>query len=317
MHLDYLDFEQPIAELQSKIQELQFVGSKQDINISEELTNLEKKLIELTKSTFSNLSDWQVVQVARHPQRPYALDYIRLLFTDFDELHGDRKFKDDPAIISGVARFEGQPVVIIAHQKGRTVKEKVYRNFGMAAPEGYRKAIRVMKLAEKFNMPILTFIDTAGAYPGIGAEARGQSEAIAYNLFEMSDLQVPIISTVIGEGGSGGALAIGVCDKLLMLEYSIYSVISPEGCASILWKDSTKASKAAKEMGLTSKKLSDLGLIDEIIKEPLGSAYRDIIIQAANIKESLLRNLKELQKIPNEQLPDYRYNKFLKIGAVE
>jgi len=316
MNLDYLDFEQPIAELQSKIQELKKVGSKQDINISEELTNLEKKLEELTKTTFSNLSDWQVVQLARHPKRPYALDYIRRLFTDFDELHGDRKYKDDPAIVSGFALFHDIPVVIIAQQKGRTIKEKVYRNFGMAKPEGYRKALRVMKLAEKFNMPIFTFIDTAGAYPGIGAEERGQSEAIATNLFEMADLKVPIISTVIGEGGSGGALAIGVCDKLLMFEYSIYSVISPEGCASILWKDSAKATRAAKEMKLTSGKLFELGLIDEIIKEPLGSAYRDINLQIDNLRDALYRNLIELKKIPSEQLPEYRYAKLKKMGEI-
>jgi len=316
MNLDYLDFEQPIAELQSKIQELKSVGGKQDINISEELTNLEKKLEELTKNTFSNLTDWQVVQLARHPKRPYALDYIRRLFTDFDELHGDRKYRDDPAIVSGFALFHDIPIVVIAQQKGRTIKEKVYRNFGMAKPEGYRKALRVMKLAEKFNMPILTFIDTAGAYPGIGAEERGQSEAIATNLFEMTDLKVPIISTVIGEGGSGGALAIGVCDKLLMLQYSIYSVISPEGCASILWKDSTKATRAAKEMKLTSEKLFELGLVDEIIKEPLGSAYRDINLQVENLRDALYKNLTELKKIPSEQLPELRYEKLKKMGAI-
>lgn len=317
MNLDYLDFEQPIAELQSKIQELKSVGNKQDINISDELTNLEKKLEELTKNTFSNLTEWQVVQVARHPKRPYALDYIRRLFSDFDELHGDRKYKDDPAIVSGLAMFHDIPVVVIAQQKGRTIKEKVYRNFGMAKPEGYRKALRVMKLAEKFNMPIFTFIDTAGAYPGIGAEERGQSEAIATNLFEMADLKVPIISTVIGEGGSGGALAIGVCDRLLMLQYSIYSVISPEGCASILWKDSTKATKAARKMKLTSEKLYDLGLVDEIIKEPLGSAYRDISLQVENLRDALYRNLIELKKIPTEQLTESRYEKFKRMGEIK
>ena len=271
MNPNYLDFEQPIAELQAKIDELRLVSDDNDgLNISEELEKLEEKSRTLTESIFSDLSAWQISQLARHPQRPYTLDYVEHIFDDFDELHGDRHFSDDQAIVGGIARIEGKPVMVIGHQKGREVKEKVSRNFGMPRPEGYRKALRLMEMAERFKMPVMTFIDTPGAYPGIDAEERGQSEAIAFNLLKLSSLKTPVISTVIGEGGSGGALAIGVCDELLMLQYGTYSVISPEGCASILWKSAERASDAAKAMGITADRLFELGLVDQIVSEPLG-----------------------------------------------
>ena len=275
MNPNFLEFEQPIAELEAKIEELRLVGSGSDVNISEEIGKLQEKSITLTENIFGNLSPWQISQLARHPKRPYTLDYIQRLFGGFDELHGDRSFSDDPAIVGGVTRLDDQPVMVIGHQKGREVKEKVRRNFGMPKPEGYRKALRLMEMAERFKMPVLTFIDTPGAFPGIDAEERGQSEAIARNLRVMSQLKVPIIATVIGEGGSGGALAIGVCDHLQMLEFSTYSVISPEGCASILWRSADKAPEAAAAMGLTAGRLHELGIVDQVVKEPLGGAHRD------------------------------------------
>ena len=291
MNLNFLDFEQPIAELEAKIEELRFVGDESAVSITEEIERLQAKSRTLTENIFSNLNAWQVAQLARHPQRPYCLDYLQRIVTDFEELHGDRAFSDDPAIVSGVARLDGRPVAVIGEQKGRDTKEKVRRNFGMPRPEGYRKALRIMKLAERFRLPLMTFIDTPGAYPGVGAEERGQSEAIARNLFEMSTLRVPIICTVIGEGGSGGALAIGVGDRVLMLQYSIYSVISPEGCASILWKSASKASDAAEAMGITAERLRSLGLIDAVLKEPLGGAHRDIDEAEAAIKRALSDNV--------------------------
>lgn len=317
MNLDYLDFEQPIAVLKEKIDQLRHVGTDSKININEEIAKLEAKSEDLTKSIFNNLTDWQIVQLARHPLRPHALDYIHKIFTDFDELHGDRVFKDDSAIVGGTGRLNGRAVMIIGQQKGRTTKEKIKRNFGMASPEGYRKAQRLMKLAEKFNMPLITFIDTAGAYPGVGAEERGQSEAIAASLALMSRLQVPIISTVIGEGGSGGALAIGVCDRLLMLQYSIYSVISPEGCASILWKKADKAAIAAEAMHLTSNKLYKLKLVDQIIREPLGGAHRNINKICQDLKHNLEQQLSFLNQYPNNQLVDLRYQRLMKFGRFE
>jgi acetyl-CoA carboxylase carboxyl transferase subunit alpha len=317
MNLSFLEFEQPIAELEEKIKELRLVGNDAEINISEEIAKLEQKSRELTCHIFKNLSSWQIVQLARHPLRPHALDYIHKIFTDFDELHGDRVFKDDSAIVGGTGRLNGRAVMIIGQQKGRTTKEKIKRNFGMASPEGYRKAQRLMKLAEKFNMPLITFIDTAGAYPGVGAEERGQSEAIAASLALMSRLQVPIISTVIGEGGSGGALAIGVCDRLLMLQYSIYSVISPEGCASILWKKADKAAIAAEAMHLTSNKLYKLKLVDQIIREPLGGAHRNINKICQDLKHNLEQQLSFLNQYPNNQLVDLRYQRLMKFGRFE
>lgn len=310
----YLEFEQPIADLQAKIEELRLVGSDNSLNITEEITRLQDKSRSLTESIFSNLSSWQVAQMSRHPQRPYTLDYIRHIFTDFEELHGDRHFADDAAIVGGIARLDGRPVMIIGHQKGRDVKEKVRRNFGMPKPEGYRKACRLMQMAERFNMPILTFIDTPGAYPGIDAEERGQSEAIAWNLQVMSRLKTPIISTVIGEGGSGGALAIGVCDRLMMLQYSIYSVISPEGCASILWKKAEKASDAAEAMGVTASRLQELGLVDNLIPEPLGGAHREPETMAARIKQQLLAELAKLDEQSAEELLDNRYERLMAFG---
>ncbi len=315
--LNYLDFEQPIAELEAKIEELRRVGFDNEINISEEIARLEEKSRKLTASVFSSLSAWQISQLSRHPLRPYTLDYIQLIFTDFHELHGDRAFADDPAIVGGLARLEGRPVMVIGHQKGRDTKEKIRRNFGMPRPEGYRKALRLMRLAEKFRLPVLTFIDTPGAYPGIDAEERGQSEAIARNLYVMSQLKTPVVCTVIGEGGSGGALAIGVGDRLLMLEYSTYSVISPEGCASILWKSADKAELAAEAMGITSRRLEELGLIDEIIPEPLGGAHRDRKQAAANIKEVLLRHLEQLAHVPLPHLLDQRYQRLMSYGVYE
>lgn len=310
----YLEFEQPIADLQAKIEELRLVGSDNSLNITDEITRLQDKSRSLTESIFSNLSSWQVAQMARHPQRPYTLDYIKLIFTDFEEMHGDRHFSDDAAIVGGIARLDGRPVMVIGHQKGRDVKEKVRRNFGMPKPEGYRKACRLMQLAERFHMPIVTFIDTPGAYPGIDAEERGQSEAIAWNLQIMSRLKTPIISTVIGEGGSGGALAIGVCDRLMMLQYSTYSVISPEGCASILWKKSEKAADAAEAMGITAGRLKELGLVDQLIPEPLGGAHRDPKEMALRIKEQLLEQLRSLDVHDTESLLDSRYERLMAFG---
>ena len=314
MNLNFLDFEQPIADLQAKIEELRRVGSNTELNIGDEIEDLQEKSDELTRSIFSKLDAWQISQLARHPQRPYTLDYIDRLFTDFQELHGDRAFADDAAIVAGVARLDGRSVVVIGHQKGRNTKEKLDRSFGMPRPEGYRKALRMMRMAEKFRLPILTFIDTPGAYPGIGAEERGQSEAIARNLFEMSRLKTPIICTVIGEGGSGGALAIGVGDSLLMLQYATYSVISPEGCASILWKSADKAADAADAMGITSERLKELGLIDEVIEEPLGGAHRDVDETARRIKRILLSELKRLFRLDPESLVAARYERLMAYG---
>ncbi len=314
MKHSFLDFELPIAELEAKIEELRFVSNDNEINISDEITKLEAKSRTLTESIFSNLTSWQVAQLARHPQRPYTLDYIERIFTHFEELHGDRAFADDPAIVGGIARLEGRPVMVIGQQKGRDTKEKVRRNFGMPRPEGYRKALRLMQTAERFKLPILTFIDTPGAYPGIDAEERGQSEAIARNLFVMSTLKVPIVCTVIGEGGSGGALAIGVGDRVNMLQYSTYSVISPEGCASILWKSAAKAPDAAEAMGITSARLKKLGLVDHIIKEPLGGAHRDIETTAQRVKEALLETLEELSEGTADSLVKKRYERLMQFG---
>ena len=317
MNPNYLEFEQPIAELEAKINELRHVGEDNaDLNLSEEVSRLQEKSKTLTKSIFSDLSAWQISQLARHPQRPYTLDYVRMIFDEFEEIHGDRHFADDQAIVCGIARLDGQPVAIIGHQKGREVKEKVRRNFGMPRPEGYRKALRIMEMAERFNMPVLTFIDTPGAYPGIDAEERGQSEAIAFNLAKMSQLQTPIISTVIGEGGSGGALAIGVCDELLMLQYSTYSVISPEGCASILWISAERASDAAKAMGITSDRLHELGLVDQIVAEPLGGAHRDPGLMAASLKQQLKTVLERLMPLATEELIERRYERVISYGAI-
>jgi acetyl-CoA carboxylase carboxyl transferase subunit alpha len=317
MDLKFLDFEQPIAELEAKIEELRHVGFDNEINISEEISKLEEKSRKLTESVFSSLSAWQISQISRHPQRPHSRDYIDLIFQEFHELHGDRAFADDPAIIGGLARLDGTAVLVIGHQKGRDTKEKIYRNFGMPRPEGYRKALRLMRLAERFQLPLICLIDTPGAYPGINAEERGQSEAIARNLFEMAQLQTPIVCVVIGEGGSGGALAIGVGDRLLMLQYSTYSVISPEGCASILWKSAEKAELAAEAMGITSERLMELGLIDSIVPEPLGGAHRDRERMADNLKTELKRNLEELAALPMEELLAMRYERLMGYGVYE
>jgi len=314
MNTNYLDFEQPIAELEVRIEELRLVGSDNDLNIVDEIAKLEAKSGELTKNIFSDLGAWQVAQLARHPQRPYTLDYIKGIFDDFDELHGDRHYADDAALVGGIARLDDQPVMIIGHQKGRSVKEKVARNFGMPRPEGYRKACRLMEMAERFNMPILTFIDTPGAYPGIGAEERGQAEAIAYNLAVMSRLKTPIITTVIGEGGSGGALAIGVCDELMMLQYATYAVISPEGCASILWRTAERASDAAEAMGITAKRLSKLGLADTVVEEPLGGAHRDISQMCETLKGQLKETLGKIQALSPEELVERRYQRYMSYG---
>lgn len=314
MNPNFLDFEQPIADLQAKIEELRLVGSDNDLNISDEIARLEEKNKTLTRNIFSDLDSWQVARMARHPQRPYTLDYIDYLFTEFEELHGDRHFADDAALVGGIARFEGTPVMVIGHQKGREVREKVRRNFGMPRPEGYRKACRLMEMAERFKLPILTFIDTPGAYPGIDAEERGQSEAIAWNLRVMSRLKTPIISTVIGEGGSGGALAIGVCDRLNMLEYATYAVISPEGCASILWRSAEKAPEAAEAMGITAERLAGLGIVDQVIEEPLGGAHRDMAAMAAQIRKVLSAQLTELQELNDEELLAQRYEKLMSFG---
>ena len=314
MNPNYLDFEQPIAELEAKIEALRLLGNDNDLNITDEISTLQDKSVNLTGSIFSKLSAAQVSQVARHPQRPYMLDYIERIFTDFDELHGDRHFGDDQAIVGGIARLDDKPVMLIGQQKGRSVKEKVARNFGMPRPEGYRKALRLMQTAERFKMPIMTFIDTPGAYPGIDAEERGQSEAIAFNLLKMSDLRSPIIATVIGEGGSGGALAIGVCDHLNMLQYSTYSVISPEGCASILWKSADYAADAANAMGITAQRLQELGLVDNIVQEPLGGAHRDMDMMAASLKTSLVTQLHDLQQMDMDALVERRYQRLMAYG---
>ncbi|EHA1125185.1 acetyl-CoA carboxylase carboxyltransferase subunit alpha [Vibrio navarrensis] len=317
MSLNFLEFEKPIAELEAKIQALRDVsrhGGDSAIDLGKEIEQLEKKSLELKKKTFADLGAWETAQLARHPLRPYTLDYVKHVFEEFDELAGDRAYADDKAIVAGMARLEGRPVMIIGHQKGRETKEKVKRNFGMPKPEGYRKALRLMKMAERFNMPIITFIDTAGAYPGVGAEERGQSEAIATNLKEMAGLTVPVICNVVGEGGSGGALAIGVGDYVNMLQYSTYSVISPEGCASILWRDSDKAPQAAEAMGLTAPRLKELELIDEIIEEPLGGAHRDHVQMAANMKATLLRQLAELEQFDKDVLLERRYARLMNYG---
>ncbi len=314
MNPNFLEFEQPIAELEAKIEELRFVGDDTEINIGEEISRLQTKCQGLTETIFNSLTSWQTSQLARHPQRPHALDYIKHIFTDFVELHGDRAFADDKALIGGMARLEGKPVMIIGQQKGRDTKEKIKRNFGMPRPEGYRKALRLMKMAERFKLPVITFIDTPGAYPGIDAEERGQSEAIARNLFEMAALKTPIICTVIGEGGSGGALAIGVGDRVMMLKYSTYSVISPEGCASILWKSADHAQEAAEALGITSDRLKELGLIDQIIDEPLGSAYRDVALTSRNIRVALRESLDNLHQMGIDKLLDARYQRLMSYG---
>ncbi len=314
MDLKFLDFEQPIAELEAKIDELRFVGEDAEININEEVSRLKGKSEALTKSIFSKLSAWQVAQVARHPMRPYTADYLESFAPDFQELHGDRMFADDPAIISGVGRLDGRPVMFIGHQKGRDTKERVRRNYGMPKPEGYRKAQRMMRMAEKFSMPIVTLIDTPGAYPGVGAEERGQSEAIAKSLYMMAGLRTPIVSVVIGEGGSGGALAIGVSDRLLMLQYAIYSVISPEGCASILWKSAEKAEEAAEAMRITAQSLDEFGLVDEVLPEPLGAAHRDPAATADVIRNALLKHLEELGRLDISQLLEARQRRLAGFG---
>ena len=314
MKTSFLDFEQPIADLENKIEELRFMQEDSAVDISEEIGRLEKKSQGLTKDIYGKLSPWQIAQVARHPQRPYTLDYCERIFTDFEELHGDRSFADDHAIVGGLARFNGQSVMVIGHQKGRDTKEKIFRNFGMPRPEGYRKALRLMKLAEKFNIPVMTFVDTPGAYPGIDAEERGQSEAIGRNLFVMAELKVPIIVTIIGEGGSGGALAIAVGDTVQMLQYSTYSVISPEGCASILWKSAEKASEAAEIMGITASRLKSLGLIDKIVNEPCGGAHRDHGAMAQSLKKSLQDSLRQLSSLSTEELLAARYERLMSYG---
>ncbi len=315
MDLKFLDFEQPIAELEAKIEELRKVEFDNEINISDTLKQLEEKSEQLTESIFAKLSDWQISQLSRHPRRPYTLDYIKHMFTDFHELHGDRAYADDSAMVCGLAKLEGQPVMVIGHQKGRDTKEKVYRNFGMPRPEGYRKALRMMKMAERFHIPIICLIDTPGAYPGIGAEERGQSEAIATNLYEMSKLRTPIICTVIGEGGSGGALAIGVGDRLIMLEYSTYSVISPEGCASILWKSADKSKLAADAMGITSDRVREQGFLDKVVREPLGGGHRNHHKIALNLRKTLIKFLDELNKEDLEQMLEKRYQRIMNFGS--
>ena len=315
MNINFLDFEQPIAELEAKIHELRMVGTGADINLSEEVTRLETKCNHLIKDTFGKLTPWQVTQLARHPQRPHTLDYISRIFTEFDELSGDRMSSAGLPIVAGIARLEGQPVVVIGHEKGRKTNEKIARNFGMPNPEDYRKALRIMKLAERFRLPIITFIDTPGAYPGIGAEERNQSEAIARNLFVLAKLKTPVICTVIGEGGSGGALAIGVGDRIFMLQYAVYSVISPEGCASILWKSAEKASEAAEAMGLTADKIAKLGLVDGDLPEPLGGAHRNYDAMAETLKKHLVQQLAMLQSYPINTLLEERYKRLMAYGA--
>jgi len=307
MPLSFLEFEQPIAELEAKIDELRFVSSDAEVNVGEEIARLRAKSRALTNSIFASLTPWQVAQLARHPQRPYTLDYASMIFEDFQEMHGDRMFADDQAIVGGLARLAGRSVMLIGHQKGRDTKERVRRNYGMPKPEGYRKALRLMKLAERFQIPVVTLVDTPGAYPGVGSEERNQSEAIARNLFEMATLRVPVVTAVIGEGGSGGALAVGVCDRLIMLQYSVYSVISPEGCASILWKSADKKELAADAMGITAERLDKLGLVDEILREPLGGAHRDPQVMADALKIALLKYLGQLEALDPDQLVEQRY----------
>ncbi len=314
MDVKFLDFEQPIAELEAKIDELRFVGDDAEVNISEEIERLQSKSESLTRSIFSNLSAWQVAQLARHPQRPYTLDYLRAFSPDFQELHGDRMYADDPALIGGIGHLDGRPVMFIGHQKGRDTKERVMRNYGMPKPEGYRKALRLMQLAERFSMPVVTLIDTPGAYPGVGAEERGQSEAIARNLMLMANLATPVICVVIGEGGSGGALAIGVGDRLIMLEYSVYSVISPEGCASILWKSAERAEDAAQAMGITANRLNELGLVDEVLREPLGGAHRDAEAMAQALQNTLSVHLQSLSALDETDLLAQRHARIESFG---
>ena len=310
----FLEFEQPIAELETKIEELRYVQNESAVDISEEIDRLDKKSQQLAKDIYANLSPWQVTQIARHPQRPYTLDYVTEIFTDFQELHGDRAFADDASIVGGMARFNGQACMVIGHQKGRDTKERGLRNFGMSRPEGYRKALRLMKLAEKFGLPVFTFVDTPGAYPGIGAEERGQSEAIGRNIFEMAQLEVPIISTIIGEGGSGGALAISVADQVLMLQFSVYSVISPEGCASILWKTAERASDAAEALGITAHRLKALGLIDKVVSEPVGGAHRDPRHMASQLKRALVDALRQVSDLKPKELLQRRYDRLQAYG---
>jgi len=317
MKTTFLEFEQPIAELENKIEALRFVQDDSAVDIADEIGRLQKKADALVKETYAKLTPWQVAQVARHPQRPYTLDYIQAMFTDFHELHGDRSYADDPSIVGGLARFNGQSVMIIGHQKGRDTKEKVLRNFGMPRPEGYRKALRLMRTAEKFNLPVLTFVDTPGAFPGIGAEERGQSEAIGRNLFAMAELRVPIITTVIGEGGSGGALAVAVADCVLMLQHAIYSVISPEGCAAILWKSADKAPDAAATMGITAHRLKALCLIDRIVSEPLGGAHRDPAQMAGMLKRALGEALRQFQNAKPDELVRTRQERIMAYGKVK
>ncbi len=314
MKTTFLDFEQPIAELEAKIEQLRFVQDDSAVDISEEISRLDAKSLSLTKDIYAKLSSWQCALVARHPQRPYTLDYVNSVFTDFEELHGDRNFADDRAIVGGLARFNGQSCMVIGHQKGRDTKEKIYRNFGMPKPEGYRKALRLMRLAEKFGLPIFTFVDTPGAYPGIDAEERGQSEAIGRNLAEMTDLKVPLIATVIGEGGSGGALAIAVADTVLMLQYSTYAVISPEGCASILWKSAERAADAAETMGITAQRLKSLGLVDRIVTEPVGGAHRDHRAMGQSLKKALQESLKQLAGLSTSELIERRFDRLMSYG---
>ena len=310
----FLEFEQPIAELEAKIEELRYVQNESAVDISEEIDRLDKKSLQLTKDIYSNLSPWQVTQIARHPQRPYTLDYVNEIFTDFEELHGDRAFSDDLSMVGGMARFNGQPCMVIGHQKGRDTKERAARNFGMSRPEGYRKALRLMKLAEKFKLPVFTFVDTPGAYPGIDAEERGQSEAIGRNIFEMAQLEVPIITTIIGEGGSGGALAISVADQVLMLQFSVYSVISPEGCASILWKTAERAADAAEALGITAHRLKALGLVDKIISEPVGGAHRDTKAMAVSVKRGLSDALRQVADLKPKELLQRRHERLKSYG---
>ncbi|UCH53160.1 MAG: acetyl-CoA carboxylase carboxyltransferase subunit alpha [Pseudomonadota bacterium] len=317
MNQNYLEFEQAIADLEAKIDALRYSSKDSDLNINDEINRLRAKSRKLTESIFSSLSAWQISQLARHPLRPYTLDYLSGVFSDFVELHGDRTYGDDLAIVGGLARLDDRAVVVIGHQKGRDTREKIKRNFGMPRPEGYRKALRLMRLAERFRLPVITLIDTPGAYPGIGAEERGQSEAIARNLFEMAKLRTQILSVVIGEGGSGGALAIGVCDKLLMLQFSTYSVISPEGCASILWRAADKASEAAEAMGITADSLTRLGLVDEVVPEPLGGAHRDVETANKTLKAALKKSLGELQAIPLERLLERRYQRLAHYGELQ
>jgi acetyl-CoA carboxylase carboxyl transferase subunit alpha len=310
----FLEFEQPIAELESKIEELRYVQNESAVDISEEIDRLSQKSLQLTKDIYSSLTPWQVTQIARHPQRPYTLDYVEEIFTEFQELHGDRAFADDLSMVGGLARFNGQPCMVIGHQKGRDTKERAARNFGMSRPEGYRKALRLMKLAEKFRLPVFTFVDTPGAYPGIGAEERGQSEAIGRNIFEMARLEVPIISTIIGEGGSGGALAIAVADQLLMLQFAVYSVISPEGCASILWKTSDRAAEAAEALGITAHRLKALGVVDKIVNEPVGGAHRDLKAMASQLKRGLNDALRQVADLKPKELLQRRHERLQACG---